>query len=210
MTDLHVVSQNISDDGPAPTAQIVLTQESSSALVKRNLNGYRVEAGTNHSLVTAWDAPGLGFEASYTRHVHDGEARFTPSRDLFVCLFNTTDHGKVATINGHAINSAWAPLWARVPQRRRRRRLWNLYIAAIEREVAELHQRGYVVILGADLNRLGDWQIKGLRDCHGSGLGRIWVSTHRRVRVLDEWRGPKVGDNKVTHHADHVLLRINP
>lgn len=211
MTELHVVSQNIDDSGPAPKAQLVLTQESGEAIVKRDLPGYRVEVGPNHSLVTAWDAPGFGFERSYTVCVHGGDAGFTPRRDIFVSLFDGENFGKLATINGHAINSAWAPRWARVPQRRRRRQLWNAYLQVLEREIAKLHQQGYVVILGADLNRLGTWHIKGMRDCHGSGLGRIWVSANtRRIVCLDEWRGPKVGDGRVTHHADHVLLRITP
>lgn len=217
MTVLTVVSQNVDHDGPAPRATLVLTQESSVAIVRGSLPGYRVEVGHNPQLVTAWTY-GIGFQRAYTVPIHpSGQAMgrhfadgFTPRRDLFVTEHNGPTTGLWASVNTHWINSAWAPLWKRTSYRRARRQLWRVALKVLRATLRSLHARGFVVILGGDLNRLGRWRIPGMRDVFGHGLGRIWITRSKRIKAVSTHLGAKVGDGRVTHRANHATLLLRP
>lgn len=211
---LHVVSQNVDGDGPSPIGDIVMTQESSPDIAK--MHGYRIAKSDNYQIQTAWVADGKGYDASETvthRLAKSGRAfgltNFGPTRSALVTQFNFPElNYPVFFINSHWTNSAWdGPTWADPL----RKRLWLKSAKKHQRIVKNLIKSGGLVIAAGDYNynsKKLDKFFPGMRDVFGSGLGRVFVLKDPRAKVIKTWHGPKVGNGRVTHVSDHVILEL--
>ncbi len=129
----------------------------------------------------------------------------SPRRDILVTTLLIGGE-EVSFISGHAVNSAWAPLWKRTTFRTERRTLWDVWHRHLRNAVRDELAKGRAVVVTMDGNRPGRWTLPGLRVVWHHGPDRILVS--EGIRCLQAWVGPRTGDGRVTHPSIRVRLAL--
>lgn len=220
-----LVFQNIDGDGlPTLGGDIVGTVESpkdKGRLVQRIRSFHPRARGIewrfafptqNYRMALAW-LNGV-FKADRPPHivpVHGaGRRPPTPRRD-FLVQTGDLNGWPTTLIEGHAVNSAWAPKRKPTTWRKRRRALWwawwNVLVALLERH----HNADRLVILVVDGNRPGKYAPPGMVEVAGDGPQRIFVTKDHpsRLRVVSQQKGPHTGDGRVTHPSHRIVFEID-
>jgi hypothetical protein len=85
----------------------------------------------------------------HTIRLSNGRAKITPDRDMTIVRTHTPAAHKLAFIGAHLVSEAWTHQDATTAWRRA---TWNQEHDRIKAKVAHLHQLGWTVIVGGDLN----------------------------------------------------------
>jgi hypothetical protein len=164
-------------------------------LIRKQMN-YRMAAFVNTDEVV--------IERVYSILVHKAHSKpATPRRTWLVidCKINGV---RCRILIGHAINSAWAPLWKPTSYRKRRKVLWWKWFNKGAELVREGHRDDRLVIVLCDGNRSrGSWAFPGTRQRWEHGPDVVFVTDHHPSLplLLDRHVGPKTGNGRVTHNS---------
>ena len=175
-------------DGKAPAtpfASVIFFTEAIPARV-------RTQVSATHSVYVCRRQPDLivavsrdlGWElVPHYKKAHWGVRKVTPNRGTF---WLTSDKHRVALVNEHRINAAFAPF--KRGEGLFRKTMWEIHTRMTLRIIRRLIRKGYTVHAGGDLNV--PRSVRGYRDAlHevGTGLDRL-ASTEglANVRVLSK------------------------
>lgn len=171
-------------------------------LVRKEIN-YRMAAFVNTDEVK--------IDAVYSFLVHTARSRPPTPRRTWLVIDCTINGVRCRILIGHAINSAWAPLWKPTTYRKRRRALWWKWFDKGGDLVREGHKDGRLVIVLCDGNRSrGNWAFPGTRKRWSHGPDAVFVSEHHKSYplLLSREVGPRTGNGRVTHNSLKFALSL--
>lgn len=185
MTTTTLGTHNLHDRAgwPTPFADVILFTEAVPARVREFLApGYVVRpCRWQKDLVIAWRRGIFIPTRERYRLAHTGIPKVTPRRGTFI-IEGILNGQQTALVVEHRINAAFAPFIR--GEKYYRPRMWQLHTSITRRAIRRLHERGFDVLAGGDLNTpRGVAGYKGLIHEYGEGLDRLG-STQPLVDVV--------------------------
>lgn len=210
------VFQNIDGDG-VPTlggdfVALVECPEDMSRIAKWSFPDHRlVRAEMNYRVAAFVNTKRVKIHSVHSVLVHKATSKPPSPRRTLLIIDCEIDGIRLRVIIGHAINSAWAPLWKPTTYRKVRRGKWSQWYRHVNQAIEEGHEEKRVVLLLADANRArGKWGFKRMdrEISHGPDIVDVSAVHPSNPMVINRMFGPKTGNGRVTHASIKFALSL--